>query len=99
MTLKTKKNTEKIGGKCPSHYELGKRKVASKCPRCGTIHKINMLWIGRGMPRIFCSHCRSFANGSSEMALNIVKSAIRKGNTGSGALPLNDAKVGWLEGN
>jgi len=69
MTLKTKKNTKKIGRKCPSHCELGKRKVASKCPRCGTIHKINMLWIGRGMPRIFCPDCRSFACASSETAL------------------------------
>ena len=28
------------------------------CPKCGTIHKMRIRWIGRGIPRKFCEKCK-----------------------------------------
>lgn len=28
------------------------------CPRCRQVHKMKMLWIGRGVPKKYCSICR-----------------------------------------
>lgn len=36
----------------------GKSKVACICPGCGKMHIMKMRWIGRGVPRKFCQHCR-----------------------------------------
>jgi len=27
------------------------------CPRCGVRHKMNLRWIGRGVPRKYCDSC------------------------------------------
>jgi len=35
-------------------------KVDCKCPKCGKIHKVEMIWIGNGMPRKFCDGCKWF---------------------------------------
>jgi hypothetical protein len=32
--------------------------VECVCPKCGKHHIFVMHWIGRGMPRKFCSSCR-----------------------------------------
>lgn len=33
--------------------------IDAKCPKCERIHKVVMLWIGRGMPRRYCEYCQS----------------------------------------
>jgi transposase-like protein len=37
---------------------FGKSKVECICPGCGKMHVMKMRWIGRGVPRKFCQHCR-----------------------------------------
>jgi transposase-like protein len=32
------------------------------CPKCGQKHIMNIHWIGRGVPRKFCKHCRPVAH-------------------------------------
>lgn len=36
-----------------------KAAVECICPRCGERHVLNFHWIGRGMPRKYCSLCRN----------------------------------------
>ena len=46
----------------PSWVEYETRTaVECLCPKCGRKHMMNFHWIGRGMPRKFCKHCRSVA--------------------------------------
>jgi len=33
------------------------------CPKCGTTHKMKMLWSGRGKPKKYCPPCKSFVSG------------------------------------
>lgn len=35
-----------------------KKVTQCKCPKCERIHKLRILWIGRGMPRKFCPLCK-----------------------------------------
>jgi hypothetical protein len=35
-----------------------KIKVECICPKCGIKHKMNLHWIGRGIPRKFCPTCK-----------------------------------------
>jgi transposase-like protein len=35
-----------------------KSKVACICPGCGKMHVMKIRWIGRGVPRKFCQHCK-----------------------------------------
>ena len=31
------------------------------CPKCGTHHRVKLLWTGRGMPRKFCPVCKHYS--------------------------------------
>jgi hypothetical protein len=42
--------------------------VICECPKCGLEHKIKMIWIGKGLPRKYCSQCNSIVK-------NIVRNA------------------------
>jgi hypothetical protein len=37
---------------------LAKSKMECICPRCGKMHIMKIQWIGKGVPRKFCQHCR-----------------------------------------
>lgn len=37
---------------------LKKSKIECICPGCGKMHVMKLRWIGRGVPRKFCSSCR-----------------------------------------
>jgi transposase-like protein len=37
---------------------FGRSKTECICPMCGRIHAMKIRWIGRGVPRKFCQHCR-----------------------------------------
>jgi hypothetical protein len=32
------------------------------CPKCGTRHRMKLLWSGRGKPKKFCPPCKSFVS-------------------------------------
>jgi hypothetical protein len=38
--------------------DFAKSKVECICLGCGKMHIMKMHWIGRGVPRKFCEHCR-----------------------------------------
>ena len=32
------------------------------CPKCGTGHRMKLLWSGRGKPKKYCPPCKSFVS-------------------------------------
>lgn len=58
----------------PLNYRIStgneKRFVRSVCPKCNGYHDVYMLWTGRGMPRIFCGHCKVAVAGYDDMVLS-----------------------------
>ena len=38
-----------------------------RCPKCGTKHKMKLLWIGRGIPPKFCKDCKKISDSISDM--------------------------------
>ncbi len=30
------------------------------CPKCGRVHKLKLLWTGRGKPKKYCQTCKAF---------------------------------------
>jgi hypothetical protein len=32
------------------------------CPKCGTSHRVKMLWSGRGKPKKYCPPCKSYVS-------------------------------------
>jgi hypothetical protein len=36
--------------------------VKCRCPKCGSIHRMKMLWTGRGTPKKFCPPCKIFVS-------------------------------------
>jgi len=32
------------------------------CPKCGTSHRLKLLWSGRGKPKKYCAPCKSFVS-------------------------------------
>ena len=51
------------------YMDSEKASIKCKCPKCDSIHQAHMHWTGRGMPRIYCSACKSRVSGVSDMAL------------------------------
>lgn len=37
------------------------------CPKCREYHLIKVMWIGNGVPRKFCRHCKDFRNLEQEL--------------------------------
>ena len=46
----------------PKHRSYGKEVfggfVDARCPCCGKPHRLRLMWIGRGFPRVFCPACK-----------------------------------------
>ena len=36
-----------------------KAQVDCVCPKCGKLHRLNFFWSGKGIPRKYCSGCKS----------------------------------------
>ena len=36
--------------------------VKCECPKCGSSHRMKMLWTGRGRPKKFCPTCKIFVS-------------------------------------
>ena len=32
------------------------------CPKCGTAHRMKLLWSGRGKPKKYCPPCKTFVS-------------------------------------
>ena len=50
------KRVESIQALC-----LSEKSTECICPKCGTHHKVKLLWTGRGIPRKFCPVCKHYA--------------------------------------
>jgi len=50
------KQIESIQSAC-----LREKSTECVCPKCGTRHRVKLLWTGRGLPRKFCPVCKHYA--------------------------------------
>ena len=49
------------------------------CPKCGTPHKMKLLWTGRGKPKKFCQPCKTFASSIEQLEFYGVPTDVNKG--------------------
>lgn len=46
----------------PDHRDYGKDvygpMMFAKCPKCDKLHRVRLMWEGRGVPRVFCQDCK-----------------------------------------
>ena len=49
------------------------------CPKCGTHHKLKLLWTGRGKPKKFCQPCKTFVTTIEQIEFCGVPNDINKG--------------------
>ncbi|MFZ7124752.1 MAG: hypothetical protein ACOWWM_01180 [Desulfobacterales bacterium] len=53
---------------CLQDYALERtRSIECVCPKCGTTHKLKLLWTGRGVPRKFCPICKHYSTSVSDI--------------------------------
>ena len=45
---------------------LSEKSTECICPKCGTHHRVKLLWTGRGMPRKFCPICKHYSNSLND---------------------------------
>ena len=55
---------EKI--ECIQSICLKEKSTECICPKCGTRHRVKLLWTGRGTPRKFCPICKHYSNSLSD---------------------------------
>jgi len=53
--------------------------VECVCPKCGNMHKMKLLWSGRGKPKKFCPPCKNFASSMEPIELCCVPANINRG--------------------
>ena len=49
------------------------------CPKCGTHHKMRLLWTGRGKPKKFCQPCKTFVTSIEQVEFYGVPKDVNKG--------------------
>ncbi len=54
---------------------LKEKSTVCICPKCGTQHRIKLLWTGRGTPRKFCPICKHYSNSLSDTEPFVVGTA------------------------
>lgn len=59
--MKTEKTIEQIQSIC-----LKEKSTECLCPKCGTRHRVKLLWTGRGMPRKFCPVCKHYSSSIND---------------------------------
>jgi hypothetical protein len=62
--VKTKKRDDDAEKRIESIQSLCLSETSTECvcPKCGTHHRVKLLWTGRGMPRKFCPICKHYAS-------------------------------------
>jgi hypothetical protein len=53
--------------------------VECVCPKCGTEHRMKLLWSGRGKPKKYCPPCKSFVSTIESMDFAGIPTDIHKG--------------------
>ena len=53
--------------------------VECVCPKCGNMHKMKLLWSGRGKPKQFCPPCKNFASSMESIDFCCVPENINRG--------------------
>ena len=53
--------------------------VECVCPKCGTRHRLKLLWTGRGKPKKFCQPCKTFVTSIEQLEFYGVPTDINKG--------------------
>jgi hypothetical protein len=63
-TVKTENGNSDAENKieCIQSICLSEKSTACICPKCGTRHRVKLLWTGRGIPRKFCPVCKHYSN-------------------------------------
>jgi len=51
---------------CIQSICLREKKTECLCPKCGTHHRIKILWTGRGMPRKYCPICKHYSSSIND---------------------------------
>ncbi|MDJ0817287.1 MAG: hypothetical protein QNJ58_13850 [Desulfobacterales bacterium] len=49
------------------------------CPKCGTTHRMKMLWSGRGKPKKYCPPCKSFVSSIESIDFCGIPADIHRG--------------------
>jgi hypothetical protein len=49
------------------------------CPKCGTAHRMKLLWSGRGKPKKYCPPCKNFVSTIETVDFGGVHANIRNG--------------------
>jgi len=53
--------------------------VKCVCPKCGTNHRMKMLWTGRGRPKKFCAPCKIFVSSVEQADFCTVPTILNTG--------------------
>jgi uncharacterized protein (DUF983 family) len=53
--------------------------VKCVCPKCGTNHRMKMLWTGRGRPKKFCPPCKIFVSSVEQADFCTVPTILNTG--------------------
>jgi len=62
-----------------STHHVGGLTVECVCPKCGTAHRMKMLWSGRGKPKKFCPPCKSVVSSLETIDLCTISADIHRG--------------------
>ena len=49
------------------------------CPKCGTKHRVKMIWSGRGKPKKFCPPCKIFVSSVEHLEFSAVPTDMHAG--------------------
>lgn len=49
------------------------------CPRCGAVHKMKLLWIGRGTPKKYCQTCKNYVTSIEPLDFCGLPAGLSKG--------------------
>jgi hypothetical protein len=68
MTVKTEKGNRDAEQRIEDIQSICLREKSTEClcPKCGTRHRVKLLWTGRGMPRKFCPICKHYSNSIND---------------------------------
>ena len=46
------------------------------CPKCGSNHRMKLIWTGRGKPKKFCPPCKIFVSSIEHVELNAMPAQV-----------------------